>query len=267
MSAKSFCYFLLLTLTAVLPARAQQRKEPDQVRDAFLITRDAKLISQNNKPTLKPARKKSLSNLPSALGLGYTVFKKGSEGNPIRVSPDQVFHEGDGVRFMIESNTTGYLYIFTTENDGSPQMIYPDARLNDGTNRIKAHVPREIPSRNDPWFIFNERPATERFYLAMTRQPLADIKIGKTLVAAYQKNPMDHPWQLTTEVWKGLLAQAGESRISKGREFGATQTQAEQIAVVRGVKLDAADTAPSVVVMNTSPKSGMLMAQITLSHK
>jgi len=274
MNIKSFCCFLLLILVASLPAHAQHRQKPDQVRDAFLVTRDAKLVSQTDKPAQKPraikTNSRSSSAAPGALGLGYTVFKKNADGKPVRVNPEQVFREGDGVRFMVESNETGYLYIFYTEKVGTTKMIFPDPRLDGGVNQIKAHVPREVPSKEEPgdwWFFFDEKAATERFYLIITRQPLAGVKTGETLVAAYEKNPSAHPWQPTKATWQTLLAQAGTSQVSKGREFGASQTEAEQVAVVRGGILRPSAPAPSVVRMSTSPKTGMLVAQIALLHR
>jgi serine/threonine protein kinase len=49
-----------------------------------------------------------------------------------RVSYRREFHAGDAVRFMIESNISGYLYVFHVENDGNsfwPQPIPPRARV------------------------------------------------------------------------------------------------------------------------------------------
>jgi hypothetical protein len=82
---------------------------------------------------------------PSNIGIGYTLYMRDPEGNAIRVDPTREFRAGDRIRLSIESNTDGYLYIFHTENNGEPQMLYPDTRLEQGDNRIEAHVPYEIP--------------------------------------------------------------------------------------------------------------------------
>ena len=64
------------------------------------------------------------------------------------------------MRFMIESNISGYLYVFHVENDGPAKMIFPDARLQGGNNFIQAHVPREMPSsrEEDPVWLVSLRP-------------------------------------------------------------------------------------------------------------
>ncbi len=288
-SKRLFCP-LLLIVTAHLPlfAPAQRREADDDVRNAFLITRgDAYLVSQQKAPPGnggKPAAGARTNRRPQAanaggapgrsrspIGLGYTLFKKTVDGKPVRVNPSQVFREGDGVRFMIESNTNGYLYIFHRENDGLPRMIFPDARLQGGDNRIKAHVPYETPSGGEPgdwWFFFDGQAATERFYLMVARAPLPGVMIGERLVAHYQVNPEAHPWQPSEATWKWLLAKAAvAARVSQDRESGETQTEAERDAVKRGIELRPGAPAPSVIKVSASSNARMLVAQISLVHK
>jgi hypothetical protein len=78
---------------------------------------------------------------PGAIGLGYTLYQRAESGEVKRVRASQPFYENDQVRFVIEPNIDGYLYIFYTENDGEPEMIFPDHRLSQGANQVKAHVP------------------------------------------------------------------------------------------------------------------------------
>jgi hypothetical protein len=287
MDAKRIFCLLLLILMARAPAPAQQRAKADDTREAFLITRDSYLVSRRKVPVDKsgqPAPGARASRLPQIgdaggatsasarpIGLGYTLFKKGADGNPVRANPAQEFREGDGVRFMIESNTDGYVYIFHTENDGPPKMIFPDARLKNGDNRIKAHAPFETPSRDEPgdwWFFFDGQAATERFYLVVTRDPLTGVKTGEALVAYCDENPSACPWRPSKAVWDRLLAQAGAAaRVSRSREFGAAQTEVEREAVTRGVELRPGAPAPAMVKMSASPKAEALVAQVAIIHK
>lgn len=261
---------MILTGTLSQSAMAQQSGAGDDVLDAFLVTRDAYLINRNNRPNPSAREKNRAPAGAAPIGLGYTLFKKDADGKPVRVSSSQVFREGDGVRFMIESNTSGYVYIFHTENDGPPKMLFPDPRLNEGDNRIRAHVPHEAPSSDEPggwWFFFDKRAATERFYIVVTRRPLAEAKAGDTLVAHCEEDPKNCPWRPPINFWNGLLAKAGGARVKESGEFGASQTETERDAVLRGVELRPGAPAPSVVKMNVSPKAGMLLARIALVHK
>jgi hypothetical protein len=283
MKSKRLIWAIALLLMVGLPLGAQTERQgaASEARDDFLMTRrDSYLVSPQKVPLTKgdkPVGAGGKKRQPPAtkaatvpIGLGYTLFKKSASGEPVRVNAAQEFREGDGVRFMIESNTTGYVYIFHTENDGPPKMIFPDPQLNEGDNRIKAHVPYEAPSREEPgdwWFFFDKEAATERFYIVVTRRPLAQAKAGETLVAYCEESPKNCPWQPSMAIWNGLLAGAGVARVSQSREFSAAQTEIEREAVTRGVELRPGAPAPSVVKMNVSPKAGMLVAQISLVHK
>src|SRR5262249_52444085 len=152
----------------------------------------------------------------------------------LRVSLSQEFHAGDAVRLMIESNISGYLYVFHTENDGAAKMLFPDARLQGGGNSIRAHVPYEVPARKeeDPkfrWLYFNDKVAIERFYLLVTREPLTDVPTGKTLEAHCSGNPKDCPWRPSAAQWKQLLADAKTvAHESLSRVSARFQTAAER---------------------------------------
>ena len=101
------------------------------------------------------------------IGLGYTIFMRDVNGRAVRVDPTREFHNGDRIRISLEPNVDGYLYVFHTEGDGPPEMIYPDARLEGGENWIEAHVPIDVPSTLETderlrWFQFygNQRLST-----------------------------------------------------------------------------------------------------------
>ena len=59
------------------------------------------------------------------------------QGDAVRTDPDRVFYTGDAISTLsMESNTAVILRLYT-ENDGPPQLIFPDWRLNDGDNSSK----------------------------------------------------------------------------------------------------------------------------------
>jgi len=253
----------LLAFLALL-APAQQRGDGEIMR-SFVSTRGTEVVTK---------RTKSRRNRPNTIGLGYTLFMKNENGYPARVNASRKFREGNAVRFMIESNVDGYLYVFHTENDGPPKMLFPDHLSKRGDNRIKAHVPYEAPSRyvkNRPeglWIGFDEKEATERFYIVVTREPLPEVKTGDGLIAYCRENLEKCPWQPPASVWSGLLAEAqAPALVSQSRTSGQTQTRAERIAANRGVKVIRDAPAPSVVKLSKSPGAKMLVAMVALDHK
>jgi hypothetical protein len=209
------------------------------------------------------------SYLPTALGLGYTLYKRDSMGNAVRVDPSQEFHAGDRIRLSLETNTDGYLYIFHTENDGEPQMLYPDVRLGKGNNQIAAHVPYEIPW-NEPgvenWFKFDANPANERLYVVVTRQPLPGVPVGSALVDYCGQNRC--PWQPPVGVWAQVKS-SGQAKVGvvRSAKYGQKQSQLEREATTRGLGLDQAAPEPSVIRMNVSSNAPILVTAVDLVHR
>lgn len=206
---------------------------------------------------------------PGAIGLGYTLYMRDENGNPMRVDPSREFRAGDRIRLSLESNTNGYLYIFHTENNSEPQMLYPDVRLERGDNRIEAHVPYEIPW-NEPgvenWFKFDANPANERLYIVVTRQPLPGIPTGNALLSYCGQNRC--PWRPPTGVWAQVQMQ-GQAKVGvvKSTSYGQKQSQTEQVAVTRGLGLDQSAPEPSVIRMNASSTAPILVTAVDLIHR
>ncbi|MDT4955157.1 MAG: hypothetical protein QOJ02_3295 [Acidobacteriota bacterium] len=209
------------------------------------------------------------SYLPTSLGLGYTLYKRDSMGNAVRVDPTQEFYAGDRIRLSLETNTDGYLYIFHTENNGEPEMLYPDARLGKGNNKIEAHVPYEIPW-NEPgvenWFKFDANPANERLYVVVTRQPLPGVPVSSALVDYCGQNRC--PWQPPVGVWAQVKA-SGQAKVGvvKSAKYGQKQSQLEREATTRGLGLDQSAPEPSIIRMNASSNTAILVTAVDLIHK
>ncbi|MBA2340658.1 MAG: DUF4384 domain-containing protein [Pyrinomonadaceae bacterium] len=214
------------------------------------------------------------SFVPSAIGLGYTLFMRDASGNPSRVDPSRNFRAGDHLRVNLESNIDGYLYIFHTENGQNPQMLYPDARLNNGSNRIAAHVPYEVPSstganEEERWFVFDNKPATERLYIVVTREPLPYVPTETALINYCGGRPQPCTWRPTDTIWASVKTQATDSRVvvNRSEAYGQTQTTDEREAVTRGALLTQRAPEPSVVRMNASSQTNQLVTMIDLTHR
>jgi hypothetical protein len=213
---------------------------------------------------------KSYANQP--IGLGYSIFMRDSEGFPVRVDPERAFRSGDRIRIALETNVDGYLYVFHTENDGAPEMIFPDARLNSGKNWVSAHVTHEIPSRSEPvaanqWFTFDNNPAIERLYIVVTREPLPQVPTGAQLVSICKQSPGSCPLRMSDANWvqvkEGLNAKTNTSRM---KEYGQKEDDSERESAVRGLGLSQAAPAPAVVRLNVDGTGKVLVTAIDLVH-
>jgi hypothetical protein len=257
----------IMLLVCLAPAARAQRENDDEVIRNFVSTRDrvvTHLSKSKSQDRPRPAR---------PIGLGCTLFKRGPRDAAVRVSARREFRAGDAVRFMIESNISGYLYVFHVENDGPAKMLFPDARLQSGNNFVQAHVPREVPSsrEDDPefrWFHFNQSVAIERFYLIVTRERLPDVLAEERLVSYCHDKPESCPWRPSAVQWKQLLAKADTTaHESQSRKFGQAQTTVERDRILRDVGLPPGAPTPAKIKMNVSPQAEMLMMNVDLIHK
>ena len=224
----------------------------------------AKFANQNSSPANSPVQ---------PIGLGYTLFMRDLSGRSVRIEPSHEFHSGDRVRISLEPSIDGYLYVFHTEGDGQPEMIYPDARLDGGENWIEAHVPMEVPSSEQSddryhWFVFDNNPATERLYVVVTREPLPAVPTGAELVKFCAANKDKCPWRPFSEIWTQVQdASRAEVRVVTSKTFGQSQTEKEQVATTRGLGLDQSAPQPAVIRMNAVTNAPVLVTVLELIHK
>jgi len=257
----------IILLVCLAPAALAQGEKDDEVIRNFVSTRDKVVFH------LSKSKSQARPRTARPIGLGCTLFKRGPRDTAVRVSAKREFRAGDAVRFMVESNISGYLYIFHVENDGPAKMIFPDARLQSGNNFVQAHAPREVPSsrEDDPefrWFHFNQTVAIERFYLFVTRERLPDVLAEEQLVAYCHNKPESCPWRPSTMQWKQLLTKADTAaRESQSRKFGQAQTMVERDRILRDVGLPSGAPTPAKVKMNVSPQAEILMMNVDLIHK
>jgi len=214
-----------------------------------------------------------INNAAKALGLGYTLFMRGASGRSLRVEPTREFHNGDSVRLALEPNVDGYLYVFHTEGEGDPEMIYPDPRLDGGENWIEAHVPVEVPSSEETderlrWFTFYGNAGIERLYVVVTREPLPIVPTGNELVGYCATNKNKCPWRPSAELWAQLRnATRAEVKVVAAKSFGQPQSEKEQVATTRGLGLDQSAPQPSVIRMNVATNAPLLVTVLDLIHK
>jgi hypothetical protein len=207
-----------------------------------------------------------------ALGMGYTLYMRDANGEAVRVDPTRSFRTGERVRILLETNTDGYLYIFNTTDNGDPVMIYPDTRLDDGGNYIEAHVPIEIPSREEAdesyrWFTFDNKPGTERLYVVFSRDPLPGVPIEDDLVRYCGQSGQSCPWRPSTALWAQVKAgMNARVQVVKSKSYGQSQTTGEAEAVNRGIGLTRSAPEPSIIRMNASSTSGLLITVLELAH-
>ena len=295
MKTKFIFLSLLIALAGFAPMQILAQQDED-LRGAFLTTRP-KAAPRSNKPaaTAKPSRRRPKSVTPgpgpgpvvkkddrkvtpekvniSRLGLGLTLFMRNSNGLAVRTEPSHEFRKGDHVRFLIETNADGYLYVFNTTDGGQPIMLYPEPELDEAGNYFQAHVPFEIPSsvaaeERLRWLTFDEHPGAEKLYFVFTREPLTAVPIEDDLITFCRENEAKCPWHPGSEVWAQIQNELNEPvKVVKTAGLGNAQTSAEHRAVTRGIGLNRDDPEPSLIMLTASTSKNMLVAAVDLIHK
>lgn len=108
-----------------------------------------------------------------ALGLKYTILKL-VDNQPTAVPPDTVFHAGDRVRFSVEPNGPGYLYIVQQGSSGTWQPVFPSPDLADSSNRVEGWHAYMMPPKSR--LVFDEQTGTERIFIVLSRNEVPDLE-------------------------------------------------------------------------------------------
>ena len=267
--------------TVAGPNAKPSRKRPK----AAVAANDARVTSGNTSGNPKNSTGSTSTNRAASadktrpmpinarrLGLGLTLFMRDSNGLAIRTDPGHVFHKGDRVRVLLETNSDGYLYIFNTTNDGPPIMLYPDPELDEAGNYLQAHVPFEIPSSLGAeerlrWLAFDENAGDERLFFVFTREPLKGIPLEDDLITLCRDAKASCPVRPTDELWADLQKQMKQPlQTAQAEGYGTAQTKSEQQATTRGLGLAKDDPQPALIMM-TSSTSSRLVTALDLVHK
>ena len=125
-------------------------------------------------PQAAPATAPMPANGQPPLGLRYTVLKLAADNTPTEIPNDTVFHAGDHIRFSVEANAPGYLYIISQGSSGNWKPIFPSAEIEDGNNRIEGWRPYTMPPQSR--LTFDSTAGTENLFIVFTRQPESDLE-------------------------------------------------------------------------------------------
>jgi Domain of unknown function (DUF4384) len=106
--------------------------------------------------------------------LRYSVLQEIEPGKETAVESSREFHSGDRIRLEFESNQEGYLYVVQQGSSGVWHVLFPDARINNGTNHVRARTPYSVPAP-PKYFVFNDVPGNEKLMVFLCKAPLRGL--------------------------------------------------------------------------------------------
>jgi Domain of unknown function (DUF4384) len=107
-------------------------------------------------------------------GLKYRILLRESESSLRAVPIDSLFKTNDRVRFEVESNTSGFVYLLQHGSDSSWDILFPSAEVRDNHNRLEPMHPVQIPREQD--FVFDQTSGQERVFLVLSRSRETDLE-------------------------------------------------------------------------------------------
>lgn len=209
------------------------------------------------------------------LALGYTLFKRESDGQWMRVDASQTFREGDSVRFMLESSVPGYLYVLHRKSeDGTATLLFPHAQLSKGNNFIEAHRLQEMPSSQaatEQWFTIDGGAGAETLFFVFSRKPLPMIPAREMLVAYCQDEPTECT-KLKPFIWNWLATRQNRPTLTMTNPtYGQKLSPDELTAIKLGARMKLKAPLPAVMTMlankATEPDEDLIVTKVTLTHK
>jgi hypothetical protein len=238
---------------------AQPKTEPPVApRRDTALPGGAKLITvAAGLPTSAPP---SATGTP--LGLKYSLLKL-SGGEWQEVPTDSVFHSGDRIRFRVETNGLGYLYIIAQGSSGTWQPMFPSPETDGGSNRVEGFHSYVMPPKTR--FAFDEQAGTEKVFLIFTREKQADLENMILSLQGGKAKPASSPAVVPQAAPPVLRASLDDEMVGRLRTSYARDLIVEAVEpdTPGGEKKESA-----VYVVNpTGSADSKLVADLLLVHK
>ncbi len=226
-------------------------------------------------PVTPPPTRMPLPLPGQNLALGYTLFKRETDGQWMRVDASQTFRAGDSVRFTLEASVPGYLYVLQRKSDdGTATLLFPQPQLAKGNNYLDAHRLQEMPSSQaatDQWFVIEGGAGTETLFFVFARKPLPMIPARDMLVAYCQDEPTECA-KLKPFIWNWLAARQNRPTVTMTNpNYGQKLLPDEVTSIKQGIRLKLKAPLPAVMTMlankSSEPDDDLIVTKVTLTHK
>jgi hypothetical protein len=108
------------------------------------------------------------------IGLKYRILLK--DRDTIRNVNFHSFRGGQQIKLVFSSNINGYLYIIEHGSKGTRRLLFPDPRINMGTNFVNAYMEYEVPA--DGFFVLDETTGKESLHVFLSPTPLSEFDLA-----------------------------------------------------------------------------------------
>ncbi len=205
--------------------------------------------------TAKPVVKKAPAPL-RRVGIKYRIWHLTSGPNCENIdvqeaSPSTIFHSGDRVRLIFESNVDGYLYVMQKGSTGRDRLLFPNPQVS-GDNKIRRGVQYSVPYHQ--WFAFDKNPGEEKLTVVVSRTPLKSVP----QVATAQNEGSVSVVSVVDELNQSVRA----------RDLVVFQEKSAPTQAVAAAQPISAPVSQATIVINTNPdQNNAAYIEIRLKHE
>jgi hypothetical protein len=162
------------------PQNSSKRTSPASQPNEAAPVNPTTEITQSSGTAVRQKSSASSSSVPiisvsdtGPLGLRYLILQQ-SGGQNVEVAPDKIFHSGDHIRFRVEANGDGYLYIVQQGTSGTWSVLFPSPEIENGDNQVHRGRSYTVPSEET--FSFEGSPGIEKLFVVLSRQPEKELQ-------------------------------------------------------------------------------------------
>ena len=203
------------------------------------------------------------------LGLKYTILRRES-GRMIEIPADSVFHSGDAIQVVVQTNSPGYLYIVNQGSSGVWKPLFPSPEIAGGDNRVEAFRTYTLPQRP---MVFDEQTGTEKLTILFSRQPVGDFEELIYSLQGRQAKPAAQPYDKPAP--KQMIAEAhlddatvGRLRLASTRDLVIEKVTPATPPDASGTAAGATTGETAVYVVNpVGSENSRLAADLHLVHR
>jgi len=143
-------------------------------------------------------------------GLKYRILERESGGSLRAVPADSAFKTNDRIRFEIESNTPGFVYLLQQGSDSTWDVLFPSAEVRNSDDRLEPMHAVQIPREQD--FIFDQISGQERVLLVLSPSRVTDLERLLNLVSGRRG---DSPLGGAPALFKSISTQMSRALASR----------------------------------------------------
>ncbi len=251
---------LILAVSAIGCLSAWQDQPAEGTRQLYYLATSQK----DPLPPVAPASVRPQAPKTGAvhLGLRYNIVLLDSSGARQPISSSRVLRTGDCFAIDIQSNRSGYLYVFAKQSSGSWRPLFPSPEMAGESNILDPGRKVQVPKGY--CFTIQNPPGQETLFVVLSRDPRDFYELYEGFKARSGAPTTSAPAHTMEHL---QLADAG--KLNAAVEHLDERFATRDIAITRvDTPHENGEPAGSVYVVNTSDRpTSSIVTKIVIRHE